>query len=336
MAKSKSRIKSMSDTFVWIILILVFVGLGGYGALNFSRGVTSVGEVGTTSISFTRYLAELNSEVAALGRQFNQAIPISMARQFGVDKQVLQNLIGEVAGENEAKTLGISAGDVSVATAVQADPSFAGLSGKFDIAAYRDELTRRGYSVTDYENQIRAGLARGILQSAIVGGVKMPSIFAETAYNYAGERRTYTWAKVTPAQLETPVPAPTDAEIQAWYDAHPADFTAPEIKKIDFVALKPEDVAKSMTVDDEQLKAFYQERIADYVVPERRLVERLIFTSRDAADAAMAEIVAGTKTFDDYVTARGLTLDDVDLGEQSKEQLGAAGDAVFALTEPGI
>ena len=336
MAKSKSGVKKLSDTFVWVILLLIFVGLGGYGAFNFSRGVTTVGEVGETPISVTRYITDLNAEVAALGRQFNQSIPISMARQFGVDKQVLQNLVGEVAAENEAHALGVSVGDEAVAAAVRADPQFGGISGTFDVNVYRDVLKRRGYTVTDYEDEVRASLARGILQSAIVGGVAMPAAYADSAYNYAGERRAYSWAKVTTAQLETPVPAPTDADIQAWYDAHPADFTAPEIKRINYIALKPDEVAKTIPVDEEKLRQFYQDRITDYVVPERRLVERLIFADRAAADAAMAEIAAGTKTFDDFVTARGLTLDDVDLGEQTKDQLGAAGEAVFALTEPGI
>ncbi len=41
-------------------------------------------------------------------------------------------------------------------------------------------------------------------------------------------------------------------------------------------------------------------------------------------------------SFDDLVAERGLTLDDIDLGDVAQTDLGAAGDAVFALTEPGV
>ena len=334
MAKKKSRVRGASDTFVWIILLFVFVGLGGYGVVNFSRGVTQIGQVGDTPITVNRYFAELNR--ALTDPQSGQAIPIALARQFGVDREVLGTVINEVSAEDAAGDLGLSAGDLNVAAAITRDPRFAGLSQSFDRAVYVDRLRRWGYTEAEYEAEVRAELARQLLERAVMAGAVLPETYTQEIYNYIGERRAFTWAKVTPAQLEAPIGAPTDAQIQEWYEANPEAFTLPETKRIEYIALKPEDVAASIPPDDEKLRAFYDSRINDYVVPERRLVERLIYSSREAADAAMAELVAGTKTFDDLVEARNLTLDDVDLGEQTRESLGPAADAVFSLTEPGV
>ncbi len=41
-------------------------------------------------------------------------------------------------------------------------------------------------------------------------------------------------------------------------------------------------------------------------------------------------------TFEQVVAERGLALADIDLGEQARDDLGAAGDAIFALDEPGV
>ena len=334
MAKKKSRIKGISDTFVWVILLFVFVGLGGYGVVNFSRGVTHIGQVGDTPISVTRYFAELNR--ALTDPQSGQAIPVSMARQFGVDREVLGNLVNEVSAEHAASELGLSVGDVNVAEAIKADASFAGLSQSFDRAVYVDRIKRWGYTEAEYEAEVRAELARQLLERAVMAGSVLPEDYSQEIYNFIGERRAFTWAKVTAEQLDAPVAAPTDDQIKAWYDANPADFTLPETKRIEYVVLKPEDVAGSIPPDEDKLRAFYESRIDEYVVPERRLVERLIFSSSEAADAAMAELTSGAKTFDDLVEARNLTLDDVDLGEQTLESLGPAGEAIFALTEPGV
>jgi peptidyl-prolyl cis-trans isomerase D len=67
-------------------------------------------------------------------------------------------------------------------------------------------------------------------------------------------------------------------------------------------------------------------------MPERRIVERLVYPDQASADAARAELDGGT-AFADLVTARGLTLDAIDLGDVAQNDLGAAGDAVFAAVE---
>src|SRR5690606_26513793 len=78
-------------------------------------------------------------------------------------------------------------------------------------------------------------------------------------------------------------------------------------------------------------------RAAEYHQPERRLVERLVFATEDEAKAALDAIAKGETDFETLVTERGLTLDDINLDEVTRDSFGtAAGDAVFALAEPGL
>jgi peptidyl-prolyl cis-trans isomerase D len=64
-------------------------------------------------------------------------------------------------------------------------------------------------------------------------------------------------------------------------------------------------------------------------------VERLVYPSDAEAAEAKALFDQGI-SFEKLVADRGLTLNDIDLGDVSKDDLGAAGEAVFALTEPGL
>jgi peptidyl-prolyl cis-trans isomerase D len=54
------------------------------------------------------------------------------------------------------------------------------------------------------------------------------------------------------------------------------------------------------------------------------------------AENAMAAITDQTTTFEEVVENRGLTLQDVDLGDMTEEELSEAGPVVFSLQEPGV
>lgn len=56
MARGKS---SISKTLVWGLLILVVMGFGAFGTVNFSGGVSGIGSVGDTDISTTDYTRAL-------------------------------------------------------------------------------------------------------------------------------------------------------------------------------------------------------------------------------------------------------------------------------------
>jgi peptidyl-prolyl cis-trans isomerase D len=91
-----------------------------------------------------------------------------------------------------------------------------------------------------------------------------------------------------------------------------------------------------VATDEAALKAAYEERRAEFVIPERRLVSRLVFPTLQEAEAAKARLDADEASFADLTAERGLAPEDTDLGEVSRDDLGAAADAAFAMTEPGV
>ncbi len=97
----------------------------------------------------------------------------------------------------------------------------------------------------------------------------------------------------------------------------------------------PETIAAEQPVDEAALREMYEARIAEFVQPEKRLVERLVYPSAEEAAAAKARLDAANR-LKRWSPDRGVDLADIDLGDVSREDLGAAGDAVFALTEPGV
>lgn len=328
--------KSAGSYLVWTLLVLVMLGLGGFGVTNFGGGITSIGKVGDREIETTDYARALQQEMNALSAQFGQPVTFAQAQAFGLDQRVLQQVITRAALDNETARIGISAGDASVAAEITAMQAFQGTAGTFDREAYRFALERNNLTEGQFEQGIREDIARSVLQGAVVGGFLDPAPLTDTITAWAGERRGFSLLQLTESDLPTPVADPTDADLQAFYDANIAQFTRAEAKRITYVALLPETLAPTMEVDETALKALYDERIDEFMIPEKRLVERLAFPSDADAAAAKARLDAGEITFDALVAERGLSLDDIDLGDVTKTDLGAAGDAVFALAGPGI
>ncbi len=324
-----------SVVLLWVLMAMLVAGLGGFGVTNFGGGTAAIGEVGDRKIEVTDYARALQQELQAFSAQIGQPVTLQQAQALGLDRQVRQRLVVAAALDNETARIGLSVGDARVAQEIMSNDAFKGVTGAFDRETYRFTLDRNNLTETAFETRVREDLARSLLQGAVAGGFTAPAPMLTTLQIWLGEKRGFSLLRLTESDLSAPLPTPTDADLMAHYDANGPLFTAPEAKRITYAALLPDMLTNTVQLDETALRAAYDERIAEFVQPERRLVERLVFATDADAAAAKARLDAG-ETFEALVAERGLTLPDVDLGEQSQADLGAAGDALFALTEPGV
>lgn len=322
--------KSLSKTVVWIILALLIVGLAGFGATNLSGTVRTVGHAGDQVISVDDYARELQNEIRAIQAQTGQALPMSQVQAIGLDQTVLARLVALASIDNEVAGMGISIGDQNLQQEILEIPAFRGLDGQFSRDSYSFALNQAGMNENDFETRLRAETARTLVQGAIIAGTRMPPVLSDTLTDYIGARRSFTWATLTAADLETPVPAPTPGALQTYYDAHPDDFILPETKRLSYVLMTPEMVLDEVQIDDAALRDRYAERSDEFNLPERRLVERLVFNDIASASSAKAQLEVNGTTFEALVSDRGLALTDIDLGDVTRDELRDAADDVFA------
>ncbi|WP_417629069.1 SurA N-terminal domain-containing protein [Pararhodobacter aggregans] len=321
---------------MWILMAMLIAGLGGFGIDSFLGGrVTSIGAVGDRQIPADAYARALQAEMRGLESQIGQPVTLAMAQGAQIDQQVRAQLITEAALDNEADRIGISVGDQNVQRSIVQMGAFQGPTGAFDMETYRFRLQNNGMTPAEFEEQVRRDAARSLLQAATAAGIETPDNLRAPLMDYYATRHRFDIFTLTEAQLSSPLTEPDEAAIQAYYDANLARFTTPETRHITFAWLTPDMVLDSVEVNEATIRSLYDERIADYIQPERRLVERLVFGSEAEAQAAMDRLTAGEASFEELVTARGLSLDDADMGDVSEAQLSAAGAAVFALEEPG-
>lgn len=326
----------VSKFAVWAILGLLVAGLAGFGTTQFSGSAQRVASVGGRDITVHQYARALQQDLRALQAQTGQSIPLSQARLFGLDRQVLQRLIATAALDAETLRFGLSVGDVQVRNQILEISAFTGTDGNFDREAYRFALERVNMNEAQFEDDIRIETARTLLQGAVLGGLAAPETFTQRLLGYVAESRDFTWAQLGVGDLITGIPVPSETDLAAYHVANEAEFTLPEAKAITFAWLTPDMILDDVVIDEDELRTAYDDRSDEYNRPERRLVERLVYGTEEQAAAARARIDSGEVTFDNLVAEFDLELADVDLGDVEEADLGEAGAAIFALTEPGI
>ena len=324
------RTKNMSKTAVWILMAMLILGLGGFGATNLSGTLRTLGTVGDKHIDIDQYAQQLNQTIRAYEAQTGQQLSFAQAQAMGLDQSVLQRLVSQRALDNETDKLGLSIGDAALRDEVVQIREFRGVDGQFDREGYKMALENSGLTEAEFETRLREEAARTLLQGAISSGVVMPDTYAKTLVDYVGETRNFTWSRLNADGLETPVAAPTEDEMRAYHTEHQADYQRPETKTITYALLTPDMLVDTVEVDQADLQQAYDARADEYQQPERRLVERLPFLDQEAADRAAAALEMQGTTFEQLVQDRGLDLADVDMGDMSLSDLGAAGEAVFA------
>ncbi|APX11678.1 peptidylprolyl isomerase [Tateyamaria omphalii] len=327
MAQGKT---SISKIAVWILLGLLFVGLSlGFGLDGLGGTIRTVGKVGDKHIDVQTYANTLQREMQAVGQQTGTPLTFARAQAIGLDQAVLAQLVRARALDYEAGEMGLSVGDEVIRDEILNIPAFRGLDGSFDRDAYRFALDQQGTSEADFETTLREEVSRSILQGAIVSGMQMPDTYARTLVSFLGETRDFTWVRLGQADLETDLPDPSDEVLRAYYEENLGDYELPETKRITYAVLLPDMILDSMEVEETTLRAEYEARADQYNQPERRLVERLVYLNAEAAERAAAQLEVDGTTFEALVAERGLELGDIDMGDVSRLELDAAGEAVF-------
>lgn len=325
-----------SRPFVWIVIGLLMFGMVGFGATGLTGRISSIGTVGGLEVPVSAYNQELQNRIQSLSAEADEPLSFTQARERGVPDQALQQVIQSRVLDNEMRKLGVSVGDDTVRREVLDTMAFAGPDGNFTREQYRAVLRDNGLTEEQFESRIRDDSARALLQQAVIGGLPQPDVYAQTVAAYIGEERDFTWDTLRPQDLDSPLPDPTEAELQAHYEDNPEAYTAPETKDLTYAWLTPDMIQDQVTVDEAELREAYEDRLDEFVQPERRLVERLSFGTQEAAQAALDRLDAGEIGFDDLVAERGLELSDVDLGDVTEDELRDAGAAVFSAASGDV
>lgn len=316
--------------FLLILLVLSFAVWGISGQIGGGLG-SNVVQVGGTKVSVLEYRLAYDRQITQLSRQFGMPITREQAQAFGIDNQVLGQLIAGAVLDEQAREMRLGMSSERLAALTAEDPAFRGPNGQFDRMQFEYVLRQVGMSPADYLKNREQVATRQQIVEAVSDGIAVPDAFLRAVSLHRGEDRTVE-ILVLPRSLVEPVEAPSPAQVDTWFEENRSTYAAPEYRKISYVELTAEALADPSTISDEDARAYYEQNRQRFTTPERRTIEQIVFADRAAADAALARIRGGA-TFEEIVEAEGKTMADVLLGtfERSRVADEAVAEAAFAL-----
>jgi peptidyl-prolyl cis-trans isomerase D len=315
------------------VLILSFA-IWGIADIFKGFGQSTLAKIGHTEISTEQFRQIYTERLQQVGRQFGRPMTMDQARAFGLDRQVLQQIIAEAALDDNARQLGLGQSDAQTMRMITSDPNFKGVSGAFDPARFQATIRQVGYTEQRYIADQRKVSLRRQIANTITAGLEPPKTLIEALVRFQNEQRSIEYIKLDAAQAGT-IDPPSPEALAAYFEDHKVQFRAPEYRKISFVVINPEEIGKWSAVSDEDARKIFEERKDRLSTAERRQVSQMVFPSVEEAQAARGRIGAGL-SFEDLAKERGLNPADLDLGTVAKSGIldPAIADAAFSLN-PG-
>lgn len=302
---------------------------GGYG----QRTVATVGE---TEIPAEAYQEALRQRMQSLRERIGRSLTIAEARQFGIDQQVFVEMLREAALDSQGDAMHLGVSDAAIAERIMREPVFKDEAGRFDKARFQQILQANGMSEGTFVARQRDNYVRQQLVQTVGQSVQPPQTLINAANVYRNETRKLKYFTIGLDKIEA-VAEPAAEELKKYYELNKSAYAIPEMRKFGMIALLPENVAKTVTLKDEELKARYDNTLDSFREPEKRRVKQIPFPDEAAAREAHEKIEAGS-SFEDIARERNLTEADIDLGLVDKSALAdpAVADAAFALAEGAV
>ncbi|CAH2773822.1 MAG: Peptidyl-prolyl cis-trans isomerase PpiD (EC [uncultured Paraburkholderia sp.] len=265
-----------------LILVIVpglgFVGIQGFrGFFDESANVASANGHKITRAEYDNAMRQqLDRARQMLGAQFDIKAFDTPERR----SEMLDGLIEQRVLADETQRLHLTASDDAVRRVLLNDPVISSLKkpdGSIDVDRYKQLLAVQGMTPDQYDERVRYSIATQHLPASIQGSAFTSKTLAQHLTELAEQQREVQGIAFHPRDYAAKV-QPTDAQLQAYYDAHRNDFATPAT------------LAASVQPSDADLKKYYDDNIAHYRTEGQvRASHILIAAPKDASAADKAK-----------------------------------------------
>ena len=304
--------------FLLIVPSFLLFGIEGYSRFR-DKGET-VAEVDGQDITQVEWDNAHKQEVERVRAQ-NPKIDPKLFDSPQARYSTLERLVRDRVTAAAAVKSGLVTGDQRLRRALQEDQTIASLrlpDGTLDKERYKQLAGAQGLTPEGLEARIRDELSSHQVSAGLLDSGFAPPALADLAINAFLERREIQVARFGAADFASKV-EPTDAEIDAYYQANQGQFQATEQASIEYVVLDLEGVKKTLTLNEDDLKTYYkenQDRLSGK--EERRASHILIESPKSAAAEARQKAKATDQVHKELLQELRTRLD-----RQSQEQLDA-------------
>jgi peptidyl-prolyl cis-trans isomerase D len=269
--------------FLFLLIIPSFVLFGVDRYQGDEKG-EKVARVDGHDITRPQWDLQHRNEVDRLRRQMPDMQPALLdsdaSRYATLERMVRDRVLAAAAAKanmavSEDRLARLFAEDTGLATFRTAD-------GKFDRERF---MLATGSTPEQYESSVRAQLATQQVMLGVSGTAFATPAQARATLDAFYDRREIQTVRFDPADFRAKVSV-GDAELEAYYKDHAAQFQAPEQASIEYVVLDLDTAKKNVAVNEADLRSYYDQNKNRFGTPEERRASHILLTAPAGAPAA--------------------------------------------------
>jgi len=262
--------------FGFITVTFVISSMAGY---LYTRVDNSAAKVNGEEISQQAFQNQYN----IASRNLTPQEIDSPAQVANLKRQVLASLIDQELLRQYANELKLGVSDARIKQEIVTTPTFQN-NGKFDNTLYQQTLQNNGISAETYAGYVREALRLEQLQSGLGTTAFIVPAQQEKLAKLFFQSRQIRLANL-PLANEIAKQEVSDEEIQAYYDAHKAEFTIPETVKVQYLDLSGAAMENNINITDVEIAQYYQDNKPQFTTQgQQRLAHIQVKTEQQAQE----------------------------------------------------
>jgi len=273
------KITDTIETHKWLwysilgALALVFAAWGAYGIVNLNFSTSSyAAKAGGATISLEQARNAWLRQQSQLQQAYGGNIPAAV--QKSAQDHVLEGLISDALVAQRTEDLGYRVGEPELLAAIRNEKAFQ-VAGQYSAQVAAEVLAENGLSIDQFAQEERSALRRQQLLAGIVTSQFVTPVETARAQALEAQEREVQYAILPADHYKSDAPI-DPAAIQAYYQAHQAQYLVPESVDLRYAQLTLAQVAGTETVSDADLKKAYDKEKSGFVVPERREASHIL------------------------------------------------------------
>lgn len=273
-----------------VILALLIIPFAFFGLDYYTRGGGSSDAVATvngSAITAREFGEELGRQQDRLRAAFGPNVDPAALDTPETRRALLESLVQQRLVADAALRAGLTVTDEALRETISAVPAFQ-RDGQFSMETYETLLRAQGMTREGFERRLRHELLVSQLGEAVGGTAITSRTVAERVGTLLGERRELREALIA-AQPFLAQAKVGEAEVKAYYESHPEEFSVPERVRVEYLVLSADGLREREKVPEAEVKAAYESRASQFGVPEQRRASHILVKTREEADKIVAE-----------------------------------------------
>jgi peptidyl-prolyl cis-trans isomerase D len=253
-----------------------------------------VAEIEGRTVTAGQFRQRYNAQIQAYRSAYGAGLSDSLLRQLGIEQQILQQLVDEEAAAIEAERLGITVSDEELAQQIFAIPGLQE-NGQFVGEARYEQILRSQQpplTKAQFEETLRRSLMLDKLRAALTDWMNVSDAEVEREFRQRNERVKLQVVALTADAFQGQVNV-TDADVQAHYDAHKAEYRVGEQRKIRMLVLDREQARSRINIPPTEVQRYYNNNLPQYQTPEQARASHILLNTAGKDTAAVRKQAEG-------------------------------------------